>query len=106
MSGRTFLKWWLGITVVLTVLIVGCVVAVVVSIDGDDTSSGISTGSRWTHHNCIKVQNRSLYNGKNLRTGRVEQPVNPDKCTDITWEDGERIFNITPSQIERLIQYR
>ena len=65
-----------------------------------------AAASNYTHHNCVKVAGRVLYNGVNLRTGTLDQPVDADRCTDITWEDGRRIFNIVPSEVERLIQYR
>ncbi len=110
MSGRTFIKWFMITTILGVVLVVGCVVAVIVAIDSADDSGSTptnpGTSSRYTHHNCVKVVNRNLYNGVNTRVRRLRQPFNPDRCTDILSEDGRRHFNIAPSQIERLIQYR
>jgi len=79
---------------------------------GDDRSPRLTptrapteTTTTYTHHNCVKLHNRLQFNGTNLRTGKFAPSVDPERCTDILREDGERLFNIPRSEVRRLILY-
>ena len=57
---------------------------------------------RHTHYGCVQVGSGATYHGSNLRTRVLDLNVEADRCTDILWSDGERIFNVPPSEIEQL----
>ena len=88
------------------IAIVVMTACIVMAACGESARSSSATGSdAYTHHQCVKVHNRNQYNGTDLRTGAFSPDVNPNRCTDILWEDGKRIFNTPPSQVLKLKKY-
>ena len=73
---------------------------------GESGGSGSSDGgAEYTHHKCVKLHNRNQYGGTDLQTGLYDADVDVKRCTDILWEDGERNFNIPPSEVLKLVKY-
>ena len=71
------------------------------------TRAPTSPAATYTHHRCIEIKprGRTVFTGTNLLTGAFERDLDPNRCTDITWDDGKRIFSIPRSDVEKLIRY-
>ena len=92
---------------ILRFTIVGVVLAAtLLAACGESSGSQSSQGeAAYTHHKCVKQHNRNQYGGTDLQTGLYDPDVDAGRCTDILWEDGERIFNILPSEVLKLVKY-
>ena len=72
---------------------------------GGQVAATAARSTRTTRCVQIKPHGRTQYTGTHLATGRFDQDVDAGRCTDILWDDGERIFNILPSEVLKLVKY-